>query len=436
MKKYKPLICSFRDLRSRDEDFCYENAKLIDLSFQVIWDIVSSFVYLHEVLHVIHYDVHSFNICMDENGRGILIDFGNSKLITRTDPYDLYNVCYRPPEIYLAKRHHYVSDIWALAMMWLYEKFDIAVVRDLFSVLYANKKSWNNSYFPCIYTRKLKKLIEQIPKTHRSGSHESYEWIIKYISEDKDEVYLQFLDLYMEEQSIELQQLYHEVIRHMLRHDVTKRITARELFYKMTVYNDLHNFHYIVPVFFGSQSSSITHEIQSSSIKDKQNINDDKSLMISKDEQNITDENPFTHSNDTDGAFSDVTATHDFVTATHDFVTISSDWKSSRLTQFRVELVFDSYHFEFRKELDISLNLNQTMFVNQIMQGSKNVNRQFIEYFVQKGFMNNNNFIQYIKMYNTIKNTISHIDHRLHFKPNHIIVTIVKHWFPLYPDSL
>jgi hypothetical protein len=267
---------------------------LVNLTFQVIWDVVSGFVYLHEVLHVIHYDLHSYNICIDDNGRGILIDFGNSKIITRTDSYDLYNVCYRPPEVYSSKRHHCVSDIWALGMMWLNEQFDIRVVRDLFSVLYANKESWSNAFFKCTFTKKLNKLVKQIPKTHRSGSHDSYEWIIRYMFEDKDEVYLQFLDLYIEEQSIELQELYHEIIRHMLRYDVTKRITARQLFHKLVVYNDSHNLQCIAPILLGSTFhdqplNSIKDEKQSNSIKDElidNSIKDEKQSNSIKDELN------------------------------------------------------------------------------------------------------------------------------------------------------
>ena len=390
---------------------------LVNLTFQVIWDVVSGFVYLHEVLHVIHYDLHSYNICIDDNGRGILIDFGNSKIITRTDSYDLYNVCYRPPEVYSSKRHHCVSDIWALGMMWLNEQFDIRVVRDLFSVLYANKESWSNAYFKCIFTRKLNKLIKQIPKTHRSGSHDSYEWIIRYMFEDKDEVYLQFLDLYIEEQSIELQELYHEIIRHMLRYDVTKRITARQLFHKLVVYNDSHNLQCIVPILLGS------------TLHDQQPLNsikDDKqpSSSIEDVRRSSSIKDGLCNNSIDDGLCNNTNKVGQQSSSIEDGLDDNST--------FRVELAFDSYNFDFGRELDISLNLNQTMFVNQIVQNTKNINRQFIEYFVQKGFINNSNFVQYIKMYNTIKSTIYHIDRQLHYIPHSIIVNIVKHWFPFY----
>ncbi len=204
----------------------------------IMWDVVSGLVYLHEALHVIHYDIKMDNICMTSDHRAVLIDFGHARLAShRSLWHEEFHIRYRPPENEANQEgvvtRHYTSDIWALGILWL-ECLLQREIMSIFSVLYSYyKPDWWRF-------RQLKSIFK---KEH---GHLSYEQVHFFLTRDTKEIYLRFLDLFMKQDRI-----WVNVIRHMLRHDPKVRATSMDTYCNILAHHRLlfksHSMCYTIP---------------------------------------------------------------------------------------------------------------------------------------------------------------------------------------------
>lgn len=182
----------------------------------IMWDVVSGLVYLHNALHVIHYDIKIDNICRTDDHRAVLIDFGHARLASHNSLWhEEYHIRYRPPEIEETSGivvRHYTSDIWALGILWL-ECILQREVLSIFGVLYSHyKPGWWRF-------RQLKSIFK------KDQAHLSYEQTYFHLTRDRKEVYLRYLDLYMKQDRTWLY-----IIRPMLRHNPTLRATSMDTY--------------------------------------------------------------------------------------------------------------------------------------------------------------------------------------------------------------
>jgi serine/threonine protein kinase len=191
--------------------------------FQIFWDVISGLVYLHNALHVIHYDIKLDNICMTKDQRGILIDYGHARMQSHSSLWvEEYHVRYRPPELQEVAgmiTRHCNSDIWALGILWLEVLLQKEIIFTL-GLLYSYYKPgwWRYNQLRKIMSKEYCLL--------------SYEQIYWYLTRDYKEVYLQFLDLYFPHDK-----LWKHVIRPMLRYDPQVRSSATMVYCNMLSYH-------------------------------------------------------------------------------------------------------------------------------------------------------------------------------------------------------
>jgi serine/threonine protein kinase len=221
----------------------------MELTFQVVWDVVSALVYMHEELDMVHLDIHDANICITEQGRGVLIDYGHANSREVNDMGGMYVISFRPPEMYPPSfdQGYSTSDIWALGMMWL-EYMGIYVVTTILPILYQHLKS--NCTSSCFRKKSWGKLIDKAVKTSPTRGKGDFGWVIYELYKDKEEMYLEFLDRVIDQHSSDVREVYYEVIRHMIRYDVGIRFTSRQLFECLRAFKNTHQFECHEPVLY------------------------------------------------------------------------------------------------------------------------------------------------------------------------------------------
>ena len=202
--------------------------------FYIMWDIISGLVYLHNVLHIIHYDIKLDNVCLTEDKRAVLIDFGHARPMAHCSLwYEEYHIRYRPPECLEPHdgqmQRHYTSDIWALGIVWLEIIFQKEVMY-FFSILYSHYKPrwWK--------IRHLKSI------TKKDTGFLSYEQTYFHLAKDSKEVYLHYLDLLFGKN-----ELWQTIIRPMLRFDPKVRASALDTYCIMLAMHRQKGFKTAIP---------------------------------------------------------------------------------------------------------------------------------------------------------------------------------------------